>query len=37
MGAPGEKTFGFWLSRTQENAFPDAFLRFAKVYLKMHH
>ena len=36
MGA-GEEIFVFWFSRTQEKAFPDGFLRFAILYLKMHH
>ena len=30
VGAGGE-IFVFWFSRTQENALPDAFLRFAMV------
>ena len=36
VGAGGE-IFVFWLPRTQENAIPDAFSRFAMVYLKMRH
>ena len=30
----GGKIFVFWFSRAQENAFPDAFLRFAMVFFK---
>ena len=36
VGAGGE-IFVFWFSRTQENAFRDALLKFAIVYLKMRH
>ena len=32
VGAGGE-IFVLWFSRTQENAFPDAFLRFAMAFI----
>ena len=35
MVGTGGEIFVSWFSRRQENAFPDAFLRFAMVYLKM--
>ena len=37
MVGAGEEIFVFWFTRTQENAFPGAFLRYTTAHLKMHY